>query len=73
MINLFKKIIAGSIGLLKWAVGLIALAVVGILVYRLYAPAQWRCLLDTGAYILTVGGRGQGRYALPARPHPGMR
>jgi len=55
MKTLFKNIVAGGIGLLKWVVGLIALAVVGILVYRLYAPAQWRCLLDTGAYIFAVG------------------
>ena len=31
------------------------LAVVGILVYRLYAPPEWRCLLDSGAFIYTDG------------------
>ena len=55
MMKLLKKIIAGGIGLLKWVVGLILLAVVGTVLYRLYAPTQWRCLLDTGAFIYTEG------------------
>ena len=51
----FRNIVAGGIGLLKWAIGLVLLAVVGTVLYRLYAPAQWRCLLDTGAVIYTQG------------------
>ncbi len=55
MTKVSKNIIAGGIGLLKWIIGLILLAVVGVLLYRLYAPAEWGCRLDTGTLIYTDG------------------
>jgi len=50
-----RAVVAHSIGLLKWVLGLSLLIGAAMLLTRLYAPSEWRCLLVTGDFISTFG------------------